>query len=88
MSLPSTLLTHISDWLDDQSPCNHVVVSSRARYARNLHEHPFSPHAPASLLERVREEVQSAFNRNKEISEFFRLELPEISWMQRGLLKE
>jgi protein arginine kinase len=88
MSLPQELVTKASNWLEERSPFNNAVISSRARYARNLHEHPFSPHASPSLMEKVREEITDAFTRSRELHDFYCVELTEASGTERGFLKE
>lgn len=88
MTLPKDLIAREGAWLGEPAPFNNVVVSTRARYARNLADHPFSPHAPASLLSRVHDEVAQAFEHNKLLGTFHSLEMTEATGMERAYLKE
>jgi len=88
MPLPPEIILHQPEWLEEASPCNHVVVTSRARFARNLDNHPFSPHAPSPILARVHGAIQEALARNPYFEDFFRLELATTSGLDRAFLKE
>ena len=88
MSLPKDLIAREGSWLGEPSAFSNVVVSTRARYARNLADHPFSPHAPASLLARVHDEVAQAFDGHKLLGTFHSLEMTEATGMERAYLKE
>src|SRR5690606_19622365 len=86
--LPSELIAQEPHWLDEPSPCNNVVVTSRARYARNLADHLFAPHAPATVLEKVRDEIGEAMGRNGLFGDFYCLEMTEVTGTERAFLKE
>jgi len=76
------------DWLDETGPDQHVVVSSRARLARNLSKIPFATHARKEELEEVAKIVQKTIKNLPTISLFNSIDLHEISALERRYLKE
>jgi protein arginine kinase len=75
-------------WLDDEGPATGVVVSSRARYARNLSDHRFSPRAKPEELDAICAEIERAVRASEDTSDFTRIPLSELDDLQRDFLKE
>ncbi|MCC6548280.1 ATP--guanido phosphotransferase [Candidatus Sumerlaeota bacterium] len=88
MSLPRSLATSDLKWLEHPAPANNIVVSSRTRLARNLSEQPFAPHAKASDLSEIDEQIREAFEQNPYFNAFVRVELSESTATERAFLKE
>ena len=83
--LPSN---NFDQWILEDSPENSVVVSSRARVARNLPRQPFAPRANADQLQRVAREITEAVARTSTLSQFDRIEMEAISREERCYLRE
>lgn len=75
-------------WLLEDAPANAVVVSSRARLARNLPGIPFSPRANSEKLVMIAETVGDAFAQSGLLSAYDRFLMTELSSAQRQFLKE
>lgn len=75
-------------WLQGDAPLSHVVLSSRARFARNLTAQPFAPHATAESLHRINELVSLALRKQKELAPYQELELDELDTAHRTILEE
>jgi len=75
-------------WLERSGPEEHVVVSSRARYARNLPGIPFPMRARPEELAAVTERVAAAVAAHPRFRDGFHFELPGLSASQRTYLKE
>lgn len=88
MTLPPEVVAREPEWLLDPSPCSNVVVTSRARFARNVDRQLFAPHAAAAALEEVHEEVVESIARSTFLKPFFLLELTEVTGTERAFLKE
>lgn len=88
MTLPPEIIAQDPNWLEEASPCDNVVVTSRARFARNVQNAPFAPHASAGALAEVREQIAEALSRNGYFADFMCLELTELSGLERTFLKE
>ncbi len=88
MSLPSEILASNLKWLEEKAPCHNVVVTTRARYARNVEHQPFSPHASSSVLTEVREHVRDSLLQNPYFRGFFCVDLAEVTGTERAFLKE
>jgi protein arginine kinase len=76
------------EWLLESAPFNAVVISSRARLARNLPHIPFAPRASNEQLRQVTERVRQGLARNPWFQEFASYDLAEISPPGRGFLRE
>ncbi len=77
----SRYLNSTGEWLQNDGASSDIVMSSRARLARNVDGWPFSHRASADDLEAVQEEVCSRFDELDTLGEhdYFRLdELPEL----------
>jgi protein arginine kinase len=81
-------ISKADDWLTEDAPRSNVVVSSRARYARNLAGHPFAPRSKASELSTICQEIGEAISRTREISDFQPVKFAEMSNHERHYLKE
>lgn len=88
MPIPPDMFKNEIHWLDEASPCNNIVVTSRARYARNLADQPFTPHGHPRAHEEVHRALLDAIGRNDYFEDFFRLDLEGTSGPERALLKE
>jgi protein arginine kinase len=75
-------------WLEGEAPRAHVVISARARFARNLAASRFAPHASADERARVDALVRKAMETDPVLREFSRLELGGLPHRDRMLLKE
>lgn len=75
-------------WLDRSGPDEHIVVSSRARYARNLPRVPFPMRARMEELRSVVEQVSVAVNGTAAFRNGLIFNLAEMPTSQRHFLKE
>lgn len=76
------------NWLLSKAPLNHVVVSSRARLARNLPHLPFALRAQTEQLQEVMHRVDEAIAESEYFQEYKRLAISEIHSLYRLYLKE
>lgn len=86
------LSDHIRDnadrWLNVEAPRNHIALSTRARYARNLAEFRFAPHAPSETLVTVLETVRSAAARIPALTDYQFLAMEPLESAERTFLRE
>jgi protein arginine kinase len=75
-------------WLQSEGPKHHSIISSRARYARNLERIPFAPRARDEQLEMVVSLLDDAIQSNPYFAKFRRLKIKEINSLHRLYLKE
>ena len=75
-------------WLNDQGPDQHVVVSSRARLARNLSRIPFATHAKKEELEEVTHLVTRTIQDLQSMKSYLPINLHKASTLERRYLKE
>lgn len=78
----------IDQWLLEQAPENSVVVSSRARIARNLPNLPFAPRANAEQLQYIAETLTKALGNVPSLTGFQMVELADLSATERTFLRE
>lgn len=88
MSLPHAMVRPAQEWMEEPAPCSNVIVTSRARYARNVDGAPFAPHASTRILGQVRDDIVEALSRNHFFHEYFHLDMTEVSGIERAYLKE
>ncbi len=86
--MASTLPNKMDEWLLEPGPHSDVVVSSRARLARNLPGFPFSPRANEEQLAGVIMKVDKALASSDYFKPFERFEVSEISEQDRRFLRE
>ena len=80
---------HDSDtWLEEKGPRQNVVVSSRARLARNLSRIPFATHANKEELSKVSQLVDRTIKKRPNLKLFQPIILREVSSRARRYLKE
>lgn len=79
---------HTDDWLMEPGPNTGIVVSSRARLARNLPNHAFAPRAKKEQLAKVAETVREAVAATPELKTFAHYEIKALSAAERRFLKE
>src|SRR5262245_38435171 len=84
----SELPDFTAGWLDGGAVAPHVVLASRARFARNLANQPFVPHAHAEALERIFNTVLHAVEKAPALAGFQRLDLEGLAAEERAYLKE
>lgn len=75
-------------WLEGEAPRSHVVLSARARFARNLAASRFAPHASADEHARVDTLVRKALEADPGLRAYTRVELGALGHRDRMLLKE
>ncbi len=75
-------------WLLEKSPHSDVVVSSRARVARNLQGIPFSPRASKEQLAAVTDALERALGANGVFSDYLHYDLSALSKVDRRFLRE
>lgn len=75
-------------WLDRKGPEDHVVVSSRARYARNFTGIPFPLRARTAELRTVVEKIAAAVERTPQFAGCLHFDLTAIRPVERNYLKE
>jgi protein arginine kinase len=75
-------------WLDRGGPEDHVVVSSRARYARNLPRVPFPMRARQEELQAVVEQVRGAIRESGFFRDGNEFDITGIRPIERNYLKE
>lgn len=75
-------------WLDRKGPEEHIVVSSRARYARNLPRIPFPMRAKPEELRQVMEQVKEAVISSPTFDGGMVFNLAQIKPIERNFLKE
>ncbi len=80
--------THTDDWLLESSPHNSVVISSRARLARNIPRIPFAPRANEDQLQFISQSITRAFEKDPHLSTFKRVDLSDITLHTKCHLRE
>lgn len=83
-----TLPRNIDHWLLEEGPRNDVVVSSRARLARNLPGFPFAAHATQEQLLLAAQQIAGAFRADGELGPYAGYELGGLDQPTRTLLRE
>lgn len=79
---------NVDQWLLENAPFNGVVISSRARLARNLPHFPFAPRANVKQLSFIADRICQSFSRNQVLADFMRIALDDIPPEVRRLLRE
>jgi len=75
-------------WLQSEGPKHHCIISSRARYARNLEHLPFAPRAQDEQLEQVVKIIDAVISANPYFAKLRRLDIRDINSLHRMYLKE
>lgn len=75
-------------WLNEKSAMQHVVVSSRARLARNIPRIPFATHATPEELIRITRAIDRVISGNPGLNAFHPISLHEAPQLIRRYLKE
>lgn len=84
LNLPETT----DNWILEQGPRSDVVVSSRARLARNLPDYPFAPRARKEQLAAITDAVHKAIEASPHFKSFRRIEVSKLSTLERRFLRE
>ncbi len=77
-----------SKWLSEAGPEYDVVISSRARFARNLSNYPFYDKNPVEKKEKLRGETFGVLEEMEFTSDWNFLALGELAELERELLAE
>lgn len=87
---PERMAEHemLDEWIEQEGPMTEVVVSSRARLARNLKGVPFSPRANKSQRQFVAQRVRQAFEQHDELAGYHQLDLASLPADERVRLRE
>ena len=88
MSLPLAFLKHAGQWTEEPGTADSVVVTTRARLARNVQGFVFAPHATSTALAEVQEEIIGALEKSPFFTPWFRLDMTDVSGTERGYLRE
>jgi len=75
-------------WLYREGPMAHSIVSSRARYARNLPHIPFAPRARKEQLRAIVALMDKAIGASDYFKDYRRLPIAEVNSLYRYYLKE
>ncbi len=76
------------NWILDKGPCSDIVVSSRARLARNLPRLPFAPHAQPAQLAQVVQTIHDVLASRDYFRNFIRYEVASLAPNDRRYLRE
>ena len=76
------------EWLAQRAPHHSVVVSTRARLARNFVRTPFAPYAEDDQLERVAAQTAEAFENEAALTDFVGFPLASLETDERSFLRE
>ena len=85
---PSDLASEVGEWLRGEGPMSEIVVSSRARLARNLADFKFVSRLGASIRSGAEETIRAAITSSGVAPEGNYVELNEITPLERRLLVE
>ncbi|MFW5870532.1 MAG: ATP--guanido phosphotransferase, partial [Candidatus Sumerlaeota bacterium] len=88
MTSQSDFIQGCDEWIRNDGPLHHSVVSSRARYARNLQQVPFAPRASREKLSQVVNEVDQAISSSSYFQNFRRIAIPDVNSLHRLFMKE
>ena len=83
-----TFPKNTDDWLLAKGPQHAVVISSRARLARNLPNLRFAPRANEEQLRFVADKIGEIFKRNQTIGRYRCYDLAEASPVERCFMRE
>lgn len=75
-------------WLYREGPLAHSIVSSRARYARNLEHMPFAPRARKDQQRAVLSLIDEAIQASDYFRDYRRIPIAEVNSLYRYYLKE
>lgn len=79
---------HCDRWLERTGPREGVVVSTRARYARNFAKIPFPRRAREADLRAVLDRVATAVDHQAEFAGGYRFYMADVSELERQYLRE
>lgn len=78
----------LDEWILEEGPHREVVISSRARLARNLAGLPFAPHAPEERLAEIVKKLSQALEASEFFKGFGRFDLTQMNKQERVFLRE
>jgi protein arginine kinase len=79
---------HPASWLDASGENGEIVLSSRVRVARNLHEHRFTHHCSNEELSEILRETWSAAGQTRVFARHRFIPMGDISTLDRQFLAE
>ncbi|MCD6169114.1 MAG: protein arginine kinase [Candidatus Latescibacteria bacterium] len=82
------LVHHFAGWLDSSGEYSEIVISSRARLARNLDSVPFASRASEAQLSQVLNNVLAARERSNYLKDIFFIDISQLSKIDRQILVE
>jgi protein arginine kinase len=81
-------LDQTGEWLKGEGPESDIVISSRARLARNVEGFPFSHRASGEKLQSIQEDVRSRLDNLDSLGEYEYVEVDQISDLDTSFLAE
>jgi protein arginine kinase len=88
MSSQADFIQGCDAWIRHDGPMHHSVVSSRARYARNLQTLPFAPRASREKLAEIVQKADAAISSSSYFQNFRRIAISEVNSLHRLFMKE
>jgi len=82
------LVNRPATWLERGGPSGRIVVSTRARLARNLGEFPFPHHASGAVLSTVWGQVERGLMAHETFAQAVPLRLEDLDPLERRYLQE
>ncbi len=84
----TNLINESEDWITAEGPNDQIVISSRIRLARNLHELPFPGWAKKSERIQILESIKPAVEALPEMEDALSENLQDLSALERHVLVE
>lgn len=88
MALPENIFNPQDFWVGKTAPCHGVVVSSRARYARNLEGELFTPHADKAKRLGIHDQIRDEIAKSSLLEEFTLVPMEDLTELERLFLIE
>ena len=76
------------EWLRGVGPLHEIVISTRIRLARNLHDYVFLTRADADTRGEIAETIQAAIRKSESLKGLLHLDLEKLDEIDRSLLVE
>ena len=86
--MPEKFPANTDDWLLEKAPRSEIVISSRARLARNLPDRPFALRAKKDQLSKVAQTIREALESSDYFKSFKRYDVSAITSADRKFLRE
>jgi len=88
MPLEEWIFEKSDGWLEKAAPSDHVALSSRARFARNVLGFPFTSHAKPDVRQRLIAFVAEVLSKNDALGDFEKIDLAQLEQRERTYLVE